>query len=154
MRKCISPLLSGLLPLCVFAAAGEHDHQPDKTDLHSVNIFISSQPHRKKTDLTTAYIRLRATINAIHAPNRFLLINARNADEAARKIERHLKGRKTKIANLWFDSHGHYGDRYASFSIGETKFFYQNISDSQYTRALHSIARFCDFNTKIGLGAC
>lgn len=154
MLKYFYLLFVSFLPICVVAGATCNDDLLEKGDPHQVNVFVISKTHRKTPDVTTAYIRLRATINAIHAPNHFLLIIARNADEAAHKIERHFQRRKGKIASLWFDSHGHYGDRYASFSIGETKFFYQNITDSNYTNALRSIGRFCDNNTKIALGAC
>ena len=42
----------------------------------------------------------------------------------------------------------------SSFSVGNNKFYYKNIYDSTSAVDLYWIAKFCDKNTKIGLGAC
>ena len=42
----------------------------------------------------------------------------------------------------------------SSFSVGNNKFYYKNIYDSTSAVDLYRIAKFCDKNTKIGLGAC
>lgn len=119
-----------------------------------VNIFVVSRLNTGKIDFTASYVKIRAAINAAHAPNKFILVVAGSADEAARKIERKLKRKHQLIGSIWFDSHGHYADRYSSFAIGISKFSHLNIQDSGTTAPLARIARFCDRYTNIALGAC
>ncbi|GAO43547.1 hypothetical protein [Flavihumibacter petaseus] len=118
------------------------------------NIFVVSREKKKKPDFTADYILARAYINALHAPGKFVVIRASSSEAAARKIEKIMRHRKTNIGSLWFDSHGHYGDRYASFTIGRDKFSWHNIGDTNCTRHLKRIARYCDERTRVGLGAC
>lgn len=119
-----------------------------------VNIFVASRSRDGKIDFTTGYVKLRAYINAFHAPGKFILVIAGSAEEAARKIDHRLRRRNILIGNIWFDSHGHYADRFASFSIGSSKFSYKNISDSSQIGPLVRIAKYCDQHTNIALGAC
>jgi len=58
------------------------------------------------------------------------------------------------IANIWFDSHGHYRNRYSSFRIGSDEFSYKNINDTNATHYLQLLSAYCDERTKIGLGSC
>jgi len=149
MRKL---LIFPLCLLCCFNLWAVSD--PVATSSKRLNIFVISKERHKKVDLTTAYVKIRAGISAVHAPDKFILIIASSSKEAAEKIERRLRRKKRMIANLWFDSHGHYGDRMSSFSVGNNKFYYKNIYDSTSAVDLYRIAKFCDKNTKIGLGAC
>lgn len=119
-----------------------------------VNIFVVSRSSDGKIDFTTTYVKLRAYINAFHAPGKFILVIAGSAEEAARKIDHRLRRRNLIIGSIWFDSHGHYADRFASFSIGSTKFSYKNISDSGQVAPLVRIAKYCDQHSQIALGAC
>ena len=149
MKSTILTWLGLILYFSLAAGTSPRNDAPKR-----LNIFVISKERHKKIDLTTEYVKLRAGISAVHAPDKFILIIAGSSKEAAEKIERRLHRKKRMIANLWFDSHGHYGDRMASFSVGNNKFYYKNIYDSATTQDLYRIAKFCDKHTKIGLGAC
>ena len=119
-----------------------------------LNFYVISKEKSKKIDLTALSTSLRARIRSFFDRKKFFVITARSSKEAMHKIERKLRHKRKLIANLWFDSHGHYGNRYSCFTIGEHKFSYKNITDTAQTKHLKRIALFCDSNTKIGLGSC
>lgn len=119
-----------------------------------LNFYVISKEKSKKIDLTALSTSLRAKIRSFFDRKKFFVITAHSSKEAMTKIERKLRRKRKLIANLWFDSHGHYGNRYSSFTVGEDKFSYKNINDTNETKYLKRIALFCDSATKIGLGSC
>ena len=125
-----------------------------KTNTGSVNLFIFTRERKKKIDLLAFYTLLRARVKSLFHHKKFYVVNARSAKDASAKVEHILRKNKKLIKNIWFDSHGHYGNRYSSFRIGTTQFNYKNISDSNAIQYLKTIAKYCDENTKVGLGSC
>jgi hypothetical protein len=120
----------------------------------SINVFIFTRERKKKIDLLAFYTLLRARVKSLFHHKKFYVINARSAKDACAKMEQHLHKEKKFIKNIWFDSHGHYGNRYSSFLIGTDQFSYKNICDSNATRYLRLIAKYCDDHTRIGIGSC
>jgi hypothetical protein len=119
-----------------------------------VNFFISTKEKSKKFDLASFTVRLRARIRAFFDRKKMYVVVAKSSDDAEKKVTKIIRRRRKMIANIWFDSHGHYGNRYSSFRLGDEVFSYHNIYDSNATRAFRRIARYCDKETKIGIGAC
>lgn len=129
-------------------------NQWKKENAARLNFYVISKENKKKIDLTAFSTNLRARIRSFFDRKKFFVITAHSSKEAMIKIERKLRRKRKLIANLWFDSHGHYGNRFSSFSIGEDKFSYKNINDTAQTKHLKRIAMFCDAETKIGIGSC
>lgn len=129
----------------------EHLH---KKNTGRINFFVITMERRKKIDLLPFYTLLRARIKIFFHHNKFYVINARSSEDAANKIERILFKKKKLIENIWFDSHGHYGNRYSSFRIGVDEFSYKNIHDNNAVKYLQVIANYCDDFTQVGLGSC
>lgn len=119
-----------------------------------INFYIITKEKSKKIDLTSLSTNLRASIREFLDRKTLYVISAKSSEDAANKMIRILHRRKKMINNIWFDSHGHYGNRYSSFRVGKDIFSYKNINDSIATKYLKIIAAYCDENTKIGLGAC
>lgn len=119
-----------------------------------LNFYVISKEKKKKIDLTAFSTSLRARIRSLFDRKKFFVITARSSKEAMQKIERKLRRHRKLIANLWFDSHGHYGNRYSSFTVGEDQFSYKNITDTAATKYMKKIAAFCDADTKVGIGSC
>lgn len=120
----------------------------------SVNFFIFTRERKNKIDPLAFYTLLRARVKSLFHHRKFYVINARSAKEASAKAEGILHKKKKLIKNIWFDSHGHYGNRYSSFRIGTDQFSYKNIRDGNAINSLRVIAKYCDENTKVGLGSC
>jgi hypothetical protein len=125
-----------------------------KTNKGRVNIFIFTMERKKKIDLLAFYTLLRARVKSLFHHKKFYVINARSSKDASVKVEHILFKKKKLIENIWFDSHGHYGNRYSSFRIGSDQFSFKNIHDSNATQYLQTIAKYCDANTRVGLGSC
>ena len=119
-----------------------------------INVFIFTREKKKKIDLLAFYTLLRARVKSIFHHRKFYVVNAGSAKEACAKIEQRLLKKKKLIKNIWFDSHGHYGNRYSSFLIGTDQFSYKNINDSSHTCYLQTIAQYCDEHTRVGIGSC
>ncbi|MEO6869819.1 MAG: hypothetical protein ABI168_09255 [Ginsengibacter sp.] len=128
--------------------------QLTKTTTAGLNIFIFTRERKNKIDLLAFYTLLRARVKSLFHQKEFYVINARSSKDATAEIERILHERKKFIKNIWFDSHGHYGNRYSSFRIGTDQFSYKNIHDTNAINSLRVIAKYCDENTKVGLGSC
>ena len=118
------------------------------------NLFIFTRERKKKIDLLAFYTLLRARVKSLFHPKKFHVVNVRSAKDACAKVERLLRREKKLIKNIWFDSHGHYGNRYSSFLIGTDQFSYKNIHDSNATQYLQTIAKYCDEHTRVGIGSC
>jgi hypothetical protein len=125
-----------------------------KTNAGRVNLFIFTRERKKKIDLLAFYTMLRARVKSLFHHKKFLVVNARSAKDASAKVECLLHKNKKLIKSIWFDSHGHYGNRYSSFRIGTDQFNYKNIYDPNAIQYLQTIAKYCDENTKVGLGSC
>ena len=125
-----------------------------KTTTGRVNLFIFTRERKKKIDLLAFYTLLRARVKSLFHHKKFYVVNARSSKDATAKVERILHKKRKLIKNLWFDSHGHYGNRYSSFRIGTDQFSYKNIHDTNAINYLQIIAKYCDENSKIGLGSC
>lgn len=126
----------------------------DKITTGSINIFVFTRERKNKIDLLAFYTLLRARVKSLFHTKKFYVINARSSKDATAKVERILHERKKLIKNIWFDSHGHYGNRYSSFRVGTNQFSYKNIHDTNAINSLKVIAKYCDENTKVGLGSC
>ncbi len=116
-----------------------------------VNFFISSRT--KKFDLAMKSSQFQATILS-KAYKNFYCIIVDSASEMCSKISRILATRKAKIGSIWFDSHGHFSRRYSSFEIGSTEVNYKGILDGRVSILLAPIVKFCDRQTKVGIGSC
>lgn len=125
-----------------------------KTNTGRLNLFIFTRERTKKVDLLAFYTLLRARVKSLFHHKKFYIVNARSAKDASAKVEHILRGNKKLIKNIWFDSHGHYGNRYSSFRIGTDQFNYKNIDDGNAIEYLQTIAKYCDDNTRVGLGSC
>jgi len=129
-------------------------NQTDKETKGRVNFFVFTKEKSKKFDLLSFYTLARARIKSFFHHNKLYIIKAASSADAAIKIENILSSKNKLIKNLWFDSHGHYGNRYSSFRIGTDQFSYKNILDTSATKSLQKIALYCDEKTKVGLGSC
>ncbi len=119
-----------------------------------VNFFIFTRERKKKIDLLAFYTLLRARVKSLFHHRKLYVVNARSSKDATAKVEDVLHKKRKLINNIWFDSHGHYGNRYSSFRIGTDQFNYANIHDSSAIKYLKTIAKYCDDKTKVGLGSC
>jgi hypothetical protein len=125
-----------------------------KTTNGRVNFFVFTRERTKRFDLLSFYTLLRARVKSFFHHKKLYVINARSSADAAGKVEQILSKKRKLIKNIWFDSHGHYGNRYSSFKIGTDQFSYKNICDSNATKYLQTLAKYCDANTQVGLGSC
>ena len=124
------------------------------TNYGRVNFFVFTKEKSKKFDLLSFYTLTRARIKSFFHHKKLYVIKPENAADAAAQIEVILKKKRSLIKNIWFDSHGHYGNRFSSFRIGTDQFSYRNIHDSSATRPLFQIAQYCDEHTHVALGSC
>jgi len=134
--------------------SGTESDQFNKTTNGRVNVFIFTRERHKKIDLLAFYTLLRARVKSFFHHKEFYVVNARSSKDATGKVERILNNKRKLIKNLWFDSHGHYGNRYSSFRIGTDQFYYKNIHDTSSIKYLQILAVYCDEKTKVGLGSC
>lgn len=128
--------------------------QLHKANSGRVNFFVFTKEKSKKLDLQSFYTLLRARVKSFFHRKKFYVIKASSSTDAAAKITAILVRKRKLIKNIWFDSHGHYGNRYSSFRIGTDQFCYKNITNNLATEHLRQIALFCDEQTKVALGAC
>ncbi len=119
-----------------------------------INFYVITKEKSKKFDFTAFSVNLRAKIRGLSDRKTLYVLTAASSEDAAEQILRIVERRKKMIGNIWFDSHGHYRNRYSSFHVGADVFSYKNINDSAATKYLKLISAYCDENTKIGLGAC
>ncbi len=119
-----------------------------------LNFYVITREKSKKIDYTTITVSARVFIREFFDRKKMYIIVAKSSKDAARRIAMVVQAKGMLIDNIWFDSHGHYKNRYSSFRIGTDIFSYRNINDSNYTRYLRYIAGYCDSKTKIALGAC
>jgi hypothetical protein len=125
-----------------------------KNKISRLNLFVFTMEKSKKTDWISIYTLIRARMKNFFHQKQFKVVRAHSAENAVMKIENILKKKNKKIKNIWFDSHGHYGNRFSSFRIGSDQVSYKNINDSNITNTLRKIAGYCDEETKVGLGSC
>ena len=123
-------------------------------DKGRVNFFIFTRERKGHIDLLAFYTLERARIERLFHHKKFYVVNARSSKDATVKVDRILHDKRKLINNLWFDSHGHYGNRYSSFLIGTDQYSYRNIHDTNSIKYLQSLALYCDDKTKVGLGSC
>lgn len=122
-------------------------------DKDRINIFIFGR-EKGKMNVGGVYTGLRARIHSVVHHRKFRIINAWSARQAADKIEMILTRENKMLGNIWFDSHGHYGNRYSSFRIGKDEFSFKTINDTEATKNLRRIAKYTDGNTKVAMGSC
>jgi hypothetical protein len=132
----------------------KESEQFNKTTNGRVNVFIFTRERHKRIDLLAFYTLLRARVKSLFHHKEFYVVNARSSKDATAKVESILHKKRKLINNLWFDSHGHYGNRYSSFRVGTDQFYYKNIHDTSSIKYLQILARYCDNKTKVGLGSC
>ena len=125
-----------------------------KANTGRINIFVFTKEKSKKLDLLAFYTLTRARIKSFFHHKKLYVIKAESSADASMKIEDVLIKRKKLIKNIWFDSHGHYGNRYSSFRIGTDQFNYKNINNDNAAKDLQKIALYCDEQTKVALGSC
>ncbi len=116
-----------------------------------INFYVIAK--YEKSDLNLMFVKLRAFFRGIFS-RKLYIIHASSSEDAATKIERIAHRRRRLIGTLWFDSHGHYGKGHSLFDIGRDEFNYKTIRDPVHTKHLVKIARYCDRETKIGVGSC
>ena len=126
----------------------------DKENSERINFFVFTKEKSKKIDWLAIYTLARARVKSFFHHKKLHVIKAESSADAAIKIENILSKKRQLISNLWFDSHGHYGNRYSSFRIGTDQFSYKNIDDSNAIKNLQKIALYCDEKTKVALGSC
>ena len=136
-----------------------HNDKAESRNFHNrttgrVNLFIFTRERKKRIDLLAFYTLLRARVKSFFHHKKFYVVNARSAEDASAKAERILLNKKKFIKNIWFDSHGHYGNRFSSFRVGTDQFSYKNIYDTNAIEYLRIIAKYCDEDTKVGIGSC
>ena len=134
-----------------------HENNVDQLPGYSkgrLNIFVFTRERKGKIDLLAFYTLARVRIRSFFHHKKLYVVNARSARDAMVKVESILHNKRKMLDNLWFDSHGHYGNRYSSFLIGTDQYNYRNIHDTNSIKYLRSMAKYCDDKTKIGLGAC
>ncbi len=129
-------------------------NQFNKTATGRINLFVFTRERKGRVDLLSFYTWSRACIKSFLHHKKFYVVNARSSKDATAKVESILHKKRRLINTLWFDSHGHYGNRYSSFRVGTDQFYYKNIRDTGATRYLQTLARYCDNKTKVGLGSC
>lgn len=132
----------------------DQSQQFEKGNGGRVNFFIFTSERKNKIDLLAFYTLLRARVKSLFHHRKFYVVNAKSAKDASTKVENILLRKRKLIKNIWFDSHGHYGNRYSSFRIGADQFSYLNIGDSNANNFLKVFAGYCDEHSKIGLGSC
>jgi len=128
--------------------------QPGSSVASRINFFVITKEKSKKFDFTAFSTVVRAKIRGFFDRKTLYVLIAASSEDAAEQISRIVEHRQKKIGNIWFDSHGHYRNRYSSFHIGRDEFSHKNINDTAATKYLQLIASYCDEGTKIGLGAC
>ena len=119
-----------------------------------INFFVMTVEKSKKIDYTTISVRVRAAIRGFLDRKKLYVIVVNSSEEAARRIAGIVLKKGKMIDNIWFDSHGHYKNRFSSFRVGNDVFSFKNIKDTFSTRYLKYIALYCDSKTRIALGAC
>jgi hypothetical protein len=128
--------------------------EQQKKKLSRLNFFVFTMEKSKKTDWIAIYTLIRARMKSFFHQKQFKVIRAHSAENAAMQIENILKKKNKMIKNIWFDSHGHYGNRFSSFRVGSDQVSYKNLSDTNIIKSLEKIAGYCDEETKVGIGSC
>jgi len=118
-----------------------------------LNFFIISKP-KKFWDPATRFNIMRAKVKSALRPTRFVCIVASSSEQMSSKITYRLKKYNADIGNIWFDSHGSFKKGYSFFTIGKDEFSYKNINDPSHTKAFRDLVKYCDSNTRIGIGSC
>ena len=131
-----------------------HPEKLQKENNNRINFFVFTKEKSKKIDWLSMYTLTRARIKSFFHHKKLHIIKVESASDAAGRIASIVKRKNYLIANIWFDSHGHYGNRYSSFKVGRDQFNYKNINDSSAISELQKIAKYCDEQTKVGLGSC
>ena len=119
-----------------------------------INFYVMTIEKSNKIDYTTISVRIRAAIRGFLDRKKLYVIVVKSSEEAARRIAGIVLQKGKMIDNIWFDSHGHYKNRFSSFRVGKDIFSFKNIRDTHATKYLKYISHYCDNNTKIALGAC
>jgi hypothetical protein len=120
----------------------------------SINIFVFTYEKKKGIDFVAVYTFIRVKARQLLHTKRALVITAKSAEDASLKITNHLTKHNRTIGNLWFDSHGHYKNKYSSFRIGKDEFSYKNMANQSSVIPLQKISEYCDTNSSIVIGAC
>ena len=119
-----------------------------------INFYVITKEKTKKIDYTTISVNIRIFLREFFDRKKLYIIVAKSSQDAARRIAGIVKEKGKMIDNIWFDSHGHYKNRYSSFRVGKDVFSFKNIRDTVSTKYLKYISQYCDNKTKIALGAC
>jgi len=122
-----------------------------KSNPKRLNFFISA--NTKDVDIAMLGSQLQAKFKSLFHRD-FYCIVVRSPQEMVAKITRVLDRKKAMIGSIWFDSHGFFSRRHASFQIGETEFSYATMKDSLQAATFQQIAAYADSNTRIGIGSC
>jgi hypothetical protein len=117
-----------------------------------INFYVVNKP--KTLDLFSRLVIWRARKQGMTRRHKFIVVVVRSSKEAATKISDYLEKKKAMIGSLWFDTHGRYANGYSSFILGNDEFSYKTINDSNKTKHMRSIAKYCDKYTKVALGSC
>lgn len=122
------------------------------TRANRINIIVSSR--LKKVDPAPISFQVQAWLVRFFHKRKTFVIIAGSSDEMIAKAEKILIKHNAMIANIWFDSHGHYARRHALFEIGKDEFNARSIQDSLLVAPLRKLSIYCDTLTKAAIGSC
>jgi hypothetical protein len=117
-----------------------------------VNFYVVNKP--KTLDLFSRFVIWRARKQGMTRRHKFIVVVVRSSEEAATKIADYLEKKNAMIGSLWFDTHGRYANGYSSFILGNDEFSYKTVNDSNKTKHMRAIAKYCDKYSKVALGSC
>jgi hypothetical protein len=117
-----------------------------------MNFYVVNKP--RTLDMYSRFVIWRAKQRAASRKEKFIVIVASSTKEVKNKIVNNLEKRHAMIGSLWFDSHGHYKNRYSSFLIGNEEFSYKTIHDTSITKNLQVLSAYCNKRTRVAIGSC
>lgn len=132
----------------------EHRNNFNKKSPQRVNIFVFTYEKRRTLDFVALYTYIRVKSLQLLHPKKLYVINAKSSDDVALKLTKHLRKTKKMIGTIWFDSHGHYKNKYSSFKIGKNEFSFSNINNYDSIKDLLAISKYCDEFTSVAYGSC
>ena len=137
---------------CIDAKAGDSTGKRSAETKKRINVIVSSK--LKGFDAAGIGFHLQAGMKKLFHKKGFHTVYVDSIEEASGRITALALKEDAMIGNLWFDSHGHMGRRVSLVEIGNDEVNYQTIHQDYIHQALSAIARYCDTQTRIGLGSC
>jgi hypothetical protein len=126
--------------------------QPASLIKKRVNIFIYDNPPKKNIFSQTVWWRARW--HSFFSKGKMVAFRGKTPEATAQFIEKYISKHNVIPGLIWFDSHGYYYNRQATFYIGQSMINHVTINDPYLQIQLKRIAACCDGKTRIALGAC